>query len=408
MNEERFEERLLVRRRNPWIVALAAVPFLFAVIAIVQSVITGGSAALGAFYAVPLGIIIGRTLLGRNVLARESTEMVRAKHDAIVLGAETIPRERVESAVVVPGPPRPRVELRLRGTNLGPREVEVRTVSHGRALLHALGFDATQRVFETTTASWLRSTWPRSVASMAIAFTGALLSSGLCRMLGVPNVFGIFAFALPIAVLFALPTRIRVGADGVHLRWLWWSRFLPIRDVVTSDVWYEQFRNGQRVGVNVTMTSGEVVRLPVGTATDAGRAQALRERIQEVLGASEHEGASALEAEGLLARLARTGATAEWLRALRSLGSGAVATHRVAAVDPETLYRVVEDAAARPVDRAAAAVALATQGDESRARIRVLAETVAEPKLRVALERAADEAPELEESLDELDESSQA
>ncbi len=66
-----------------------------------------------------------------------------------------------------------------------------------------------------------------------------------------------FTFALALLALLALPllfirSRIEVAADGVFLRWLFFSRFVPFGEI--ENVWYEPgrprgfFRNGRALG----------------------------------------------------------------------------------------------------------------------------------------------------------------
>jgi hypothetical protein len=73
---------------------------------------------------------------------------------------------------------------------------------------------------------------------------------------------------------------------------------------------------------------------------------------------------------------------------------------------PDNLWRVANDPAQPPMARAAAAVALSpTLDDGGRARLADLANATAEPKLRIALERTAADAPdeELEQALAEIE-----
>ena len=74
---------------------------------------------------------------------------------------------------------------------------------------------------------------------------------------------------------------------------------------------------------------------------------------------------------------------------------------------PEQLWRVAEDPAQPAIKRAAAAVALAPSlAEPDKERLGELAKTTAAPKLRIALERVAEDAPdeELEEALRRLEE----
>ena len=83
-------------------------------------------------------------------------------------------------------------------------------------------------------------------------------------------------------------------------------------------------------------------------------------------------------------------ATKEWVASLRS--PERMETFRRGDLDVGQLWRVVENGDVEPAKRAAAAVALSTAlDDEAKTRLRIAAKTTAEPKLRVALEAAADE-----------------
>jgi hypothetical protein len=81
----------------------------------------------------------------------------------------------------------------------------------------------------------------------------------------------------------------------------------------------------------------------------------------------------------------------EWVRHLRSAGSGANADHRTAPLREQELWRVVEASTADPSSRAGAAVALSGAiQQEGRKRMRVAAERTHHPKLRIVLEAVAD------------------
>ena len=85
---------------------------------------------------------------------------------------------------------------------------------------------------------------------------------------------------------------------------------------------------------------------------------------------------------------------------------GATATLRTAPVMPDHLWRVAEDAQQPATMRAAAAIALGPTLDPSgKTRLAEIAKATAAPKLRVALERAATDAPleEMEEALREIE-----
>ena len=104
---------------------------------------------------------------------------------------------------------------------------------------------------------------------------------------------------------------------------------------------------------------------------------------------------------GALARGER--GVAEWRKALASIRS-ADGGYRQTATRDEDLWRVVEDVSAPADARAAAALALRSAADAP-ARLRVAAEAVASPHLRIALETAADREAEdaaLDEALERV------
>lgn len=106
----------------------------------------------------------------------------------------------------------------------------------------------------------------------------------------------------------------------------------------------------------------------------------------------------------IVTRGARTGG--EWLHALCELGSGAHSAYRGVHMDAAHLSRVLDDSRTKPSARAAAAVALAASGDTTAGtRLRIAAGSMADPRLRVALESIASASEDaiLAEALETLD-----
>jgi hypothetical protein len=115
--------------------------------------------------------------------------------------------------------------------------------------------------------------------------------------------------------------------------------------------------------------------------------------------------ASAGVLEDLLARRQHSGS--DWLRTLRRLGSGAAGAYRGGAVDLEQLSRTLRDARAKPSHRAVAAIVLGASGDTTAPKsLRLVVETVADPRLRVALTDVAEGENDtaIAEALEALDE----
>jgi len=125
----------------------------------------------------------------------------------------------------------------------------------------------------------------------------------------------------------------------------------------------------------------------------------IAERIREALDRKlEHRGA--LD-PSLLTR--PPGPASRWIEALRTLVREE--TFRDTGVHPAQLWEVIEDATMDVARRAAAAAALRPLLDDAgRARMRVAAKITAAPRLRIALETAADGDDEaLAAALDELE-----
>jgi len=128
----------------------------------------------------------------------------------------------------------------------------------------------------------------------------------------------------------------------------------------------------------------------------------LRQRINDVVALAQSNKEVAQEA--LLLNRGELGLR-DWIARLKAVGVGATATLRTAAVMPEHLWRIASDPGQPATARAAAAVALSpTLDDDGRVRLADIAKTTAEPRLRVALERAANDAPDedIEQALGEL------
>jgi hypothetical protein len=179
-----------------------------------------------------------------------------------------------------------------------------------------------------------------------------------------------------------------IGADGVAVRWLGTKRFVPWTKVRAI----EMVTNGSLLTID-----GEPPLL-VRPVANRGpellhlRKDALHDRLLAAWKVPRAESDAALGE-----RLARGGRpVAAWRKQLDAVREG---DYRAGAPREEDLWRIVEDPAAAPDARAAAALALRGT-DEAAGRLRIAADAVAAPQLRVALEHAADPAID-EAALDE-------
>jgi hypothetical protein len=219
-----------------------------------------------------------------------------------------------------------------------------------------------------------------AIAGLIVCF-GGLVGTDLTVLLTVFT-------AAAACVVAAVPTAIDVGADGVMLTWFGRKTFIPIAQIASVRMETRTFNRSQSTSTALVLKDGRVVNLGVESrAAGDDRAETLAERIREAIDTA--SGGSVESTALLLGRADRS--VTEWIRSLRAVGSGAAAGLRTAAIDPDHLWRVVESPAASGRDRAAAAVALAVAPhDEVKARLRVAADAVAEPKLRVVIDAAVE------------------
>jgi hypothetical protein len=316
-----------------------------------------------------------------NVLGKRRPARVRADAEGVRVGGELVARRSdITDAFVLPSPGHaPLVRFLGKGRRVL-CDVEVTSEAEGKELLRAAELDVTKRavtfhgaspMYQTRAGPWL----------VALAMIVAMVA-----WLFVSKLLGIVPLPLPVLIplLALVPTRIRVGADGVATSWLgMFRKFFSYAEM--TDV------HPTENGVELALRSGKKARIattparPGNSALSLASREALLARLQEGREAfAQHRDA---EASALVARGSR--AIDEWLTALRELGS---AGYRDAALPRETLWRIAEDPTADPTARAGAAVALRSKLDDAeRTRLRDAAEATVAPRIRVALEAAAED-----------------
>ncbi len=327
--------------------------------------------------------------------------------DAITLDGELVARRgELSQGFVMPTDSGVLVRLERRAGL--PIVLRVPSEDDGRAMLRALGFDAAHVAAEMRIATGLAAMpVARQLAVMLppiLAATAGMVAGAATRTpAGMAVFMTLFALLMTYALGLAfLPMRVRVGTDGLVIRWLGRPRFLPFAEVTTVEIYETAVGGKVQRGVRVTLRSGERVRLPTGQ-TDLGASEAARlaERIEEARKAGA-EGASRSVVE--LGRASRS--ASEWVRDLRRLGAGAHDL-RSAAVPVDAFLRVLADGERSAVERASAAVAvLSADRADARERVRVAANVSVSPKLRVALDRIVDAAEDeaaLAEALEGLE-----
>jgi hypothetical protein len=193
----------------------------------------------------------------------------------------------------------------------------------------------------------------------------------VCVVYGVLTAIGIGVEWLLVRPL--VTTTIEIGTDGVILKRLFRRRFVSRAALVAAEA------HGDHVVIRRT----EGVPWSVETSGNA-EASVVAARIREATADRGYPGAEDVTLE----RLDRRGRSADdWLRDLRALG-GERSGYREARLDRRELLDLVENGAAPPERRIAAAAVLSVD-PEAKQRARIAAEACAEPRLRVALEKAS-------------------
>jgi hypothetical protein len=255
--------------------------------------------------------------------------------------------------------------------------IHVDSAEQGRALLAALEIDPSA----ATAQFRALPPWAKHLRWLAILLTATpWVLINVVRLLPLWGIGGIVALYALILLPTLLAQRVEVGHDGVFLKWLGNSRFVPFSkiDIVASNkLGVDLFLNGDRhVEIRLTQKDG---------AADA-QVKALVARIKD--GIAAQAGLARADEEAFLARSGRDLPT--WMRDMRALGASEHGGYRAAAIPRERLWAVVESPAADPSAREGAALALSASLDaDERARLAALALKTAQPRLRVALDEVS-------------------
>lgn len=397
-----------VRTKRTWLLVaslvVAVVGFTPAVGLSVGGVLLGGAARLGLLaYVAYLGGFVG-LMHAWNRWWLERRGRVRADESGLWLDDTLIARRStIRHGHVLRRDGNAYVRL---GRMLRLVDIAVADEDEGQALLTAMRLDAARSVGQypmshgTYRSVWLRvglivGLWVLSGAAvMFVARSAELFLATLAAWAVVGSIWGVNQHV-----------RVSVGADGVRVgRLLGRARFVPFSALQTAET------DGRNV--TLRLRDGTLIQMhhPAGKGwkpllirdrADEGRM--LVERINAQIDNHARPG-------GDVRALARAGRdTRAWLREV-TLASDEHASFRAPAVPPDELWRIAEDPAAASTARAGAALALRSRLDEDgRARLRVLADACAAPRLRVALQRAAstDELAELEDAFDTLEDDAQ-
>ena len=341
-------------------------------------------------------------------------ELKATRNGVYLRGKRLVAKKEIKSAVLWPGTGEGAfVRITRHGLFSGPIDLRVKSPEEGRALLHALGLDATQAASTLTIAapsianlkSRIRGSWLGGLTMFA-----GVVGAAAAAHSGVPGAaaaaIGLAGFLFHASMMLRLfrSGSVVVGADGVYISWLWHKQFIPIQDIVRAEVIEgDAWATMLPVYVRLHTSHGEPIDLVGGVGRTSAfgnynrfarmRADVVAERINEAALGKGQGASSAIDwSEGILTRGER--AAGEWVAALRGLKEKAQTFRDAASATDvfERLWQILEDAQASATRRAAAAVALSPHiDDQGRERLRVAAQATATPKLRIALEAAADD-----------------
>lgn len=377
-----FEEDLVVWERHRGL--SVALPIVTVVCALVAFAIFGAEADAIAASSVVVGLGGGLTLgvwfanLGGAKRARRviaSSEGITVDGERHVLARQIrgarLQTQRTDGTVTVYGAyGLPLFFAQVSNRDEGARFL--RAIGHGSRRRHR--FEA-----QTFAKAWQRRAFNYAYLSVSAVALAAMASSH------VQTAVFVAAFALGFALYLYVVLRgvdVEIGSDGVLVGGRR-KRWIPFRDVqfIEAHEGYARFvLDAGHVDVAIT-TNAKTGELAYQEAITL---DAFLLHAREALSAH-REATGSRDVAVTLGRADRK--KDEWLAALRQLRDGDTA-YRVAAVRDDDLWRVVEDPAAPEDARAAAAFILHRGGerDDATVRLRVVAQAVAAPRLRVALE----------------------
>ncbi|MBI2391990.1 MAG: hypothetical protein HYV09_20530 [Deltaproteobacteria bacterium] len=322
-------------------------------------------------------------------------------------------RSSITSGTVIPGTVDGAL-VRLERGRRGAIDLAVSSSEQGEEVLELLGLDAAHavarfRVQGLSLSAWKRRMW--TIVASAICMGAGGVVFGITRM---PWMFPLLVLPFVFfALAMALPGTLVVGTDGLVVRRLGRTRFVPldgVADALVDDS--DTFMNAELSIVRLVDAHGDTRAeilvdqkkqgpLQEGLHADVdARAHALAERIRETIAL--RKASTEPFDRSSLARGDRD--AADWVTHLAGLLTRTSTFRDQGPPTEAALLAIVEDAASPPVDRAAAAAALSRASPPIKRRVRVAAEAIAAPKLRVALEAASEgETERLAEALADVE-----
>jgi hypothetical protein len=405
-----FEKPLEVLDKNRFVAAAALAALVLGALMLGASVAGVFPPGIMGMHVIALGLFVAFASHWKNYRPKRRRGVVHADHGSVRVDRRlAVPRARVADGYYQPRPNRDPRRASSIGSSVRLLDKYGRIVFEAEAeerealeLLSALGLDPASKRVEFNGSSPLFATFERNIAFIIASVVLMAGGSFVFQALGLHSVSPIFPMlTVPWFLVSMLPSKISVGIDGVHERWLWRKKLVPMSAIAGI----ERIED-RRIKLRLVDGSEHVLftsmrrnnSLGSGSATLHG--DAVEARIAEAHAAFlAHRPAADVSA--LVGKGTRT--REQWLSALAKLRD-AQGGYRDAVVRDDDLWRLVEDPSAPADARAGAAMLLRRSlDDDGKARVRVAAEATASPKLRIALDAAAGDADEtLESALHEL------
>jgi hypothetical protein len=353
--------------------------------------------AFSALVALLVGRTVARAERSRRARAFVAAGGVRLESDA---GTRRFPRDRITEVDRELDGAEDVVTLRVRGEEM----VELRFPPGGSsaAFVHALARGRPQGAIHLALTTTQQH---RQAERIPLALGGIL---GMIPGVLLPFALGLTSVGIivPIATLFVLLTafgtrevsrrtqpKIVVASDGI--RWKNVSgigeRYAPLEDFVAVRVTQERVVVNNMptrvLALKLELTGDRVVTIATYPANRPEIPAEFARRIERAVEARSSPGEEGIDVAQLDRGDVDVGA---WLEALAKVPIDE-GSYRARGLSIERLRELVEDAGTTTEHRLAAAALLARRGDAAdRTRIRIAAEWVASPRLRIALDGMAE------------------
>lgn len=388
-----FEKDLVVREHN----RLLAVALVSGTVALLGAYF-GGVDAADTFFTGPvfgLAVGFGFGMWSMKFGGKKHRRRVAASRDGVSIdGKLVVPSADIRSARFIPDAKQPIVRLGGRHAR-ALFVVQVDNQEEGLRLIEAVGHDPANRKerFRIMSDKPLRDGALAGTTAIIMTVCGiaALMATGIRLPPHAMTLVVLLASVPPLAFVVLRSPMAEIGVDGVLItsgRKKTWVPFADVHSIEKHDGTV-RFRLSDRRCVDVRLFDRSIT---VVTKAMVNVRDAFLVRAREALAA--HRASSGpRELAATLARADRD--KDEWLTTLRQLRDGE-AGYRSSPMRDEDLWRVVEDPGAPEDARAAAAFILRRPGEETAPaeRLRVAAQAVAAPRLRIALESDDEDALE--------------